>query len=155
MSALRRRDKEITDIREIEEVIRRAKVCRLAMCNGNIPYCVPVSFGYCDGKIYVHSAKEGRKLDLLRANNLVCFELDVDVELLRRGSRPCDWTMRYESVIGIAEAHFVTDKEEKRRGLDCIVRQYFGEGYEFSDEELERVEVIRLDLREVRGKRSP
>ncbi|MCS7102725.1 MAG: pyridoxamine 5'-phosphate oxidase family protein [Candidatus Korarchaeum sp.] len=151
---MRRKDKEITDIREIEEVIKRAKVCRLAMCDGAIPYCIPMSFGYRDGKIYVHSAREGRKLEVLRTNNVVCFELDIDVELIRRG-KPCNWTMSYKSVVGLAEAHFVTDKEEKREALNCIMEHYSGESYDFSDEELERVEVIRLDVREIRGKRSP
>jgi len=149
-----REDKEM-NAEEIEDVIRRAQVCRIAMCDEGVPYCVPVSFGYCNGRIYIHSAKKGRKLDVLRSNRLVCFELDVDVELLRIGDRPCNWTMRYRSVIGLAEAHFVTDREEKRRALSCIVKHYSGEDYYFSDEELEGVEVIRLDIREIRGKRSP
>lgn len=151
---MRRKDKEITDFEEIEEIIRKAYVCRLAMCDGTIPYCIPVSFCYRDGKIYVHSAREGRKLEVLRVNNIVCFEFDIDVELVRRG-KPCDWTMSYRSVVGLAEAHFVTDKEEKRKALSCIVEHYSGEGYDFSDDELEGVEVIRLDVKEVRGKRSP
>lgn len=152
---MRRRDKEIGDFGEIEDVMRRALVCRVAMCDNGVPYCVPVSFGYCDGRIYIHSAKEGRKMEVLRTNRLVCFELEVDVELIRTGSRPCDWTMGYRSVIGLAEAHFVTDREEKRRALSCIVRHYSGENYDFSEEELESVEVIRLDIIEVSGKRSP
>ncbi len=152
---MRRRDKEIKEMEEIEDVIRRALVCRIAMCDGGTPYCVPVSFGYCDGRIYIHSAREGRKLEVLRANALVCFEFDVDVELIRKGSRPCDWTMGYRSVIGLAEAHFVTDEEEKRKALNCIIKHYSGKSYDLRDEELEGVEVIRLDVREISGKRSP
>lgn len=150
---MRRKDKEIKDAGEIEEILRKAQVIRIAMCDNSTPYCVPMSFGYCNGSIYLHSAKKGRKLEILRANNLVCFEADVDVQLIR-GGKPCDWTMSYKSVIGMAEAHFVTDEEEKRKALSCIVKHYSGESYEFSDEELKGVEVIRLDIKEISAKGS-
>lgn len=151
---MRRRDKELRDPEEIEDVLRRAQVIRIAICDNGKPYCIPMSFGYCNGFIYLHSAKEGRKLDLLRRNNLVCFEAEVDVEPVE-AEKPCKWTMRYKCVIGIAEAHFVTEKEERRRALSCIFEHYSGRSYEFADEELENVEVIRLEIMEISGKKSP
>lgn len=151
---MRRKDKEVRDLEEMEDILREAQVIRVAMCDDGTPYCVPMIFGYCDGKIYLHSAREGRKLSILKVRNTVCFEADVEVQLIR-AAKPCDWTMKYRSVIGLAEASFITEREEKRRALCCIVRHYSGETCEFSDEELEKVEVIRLDVREMRAKRSP
>ncbi len=82
---MRRKDKEITDKRGIEEILRKALVCRVAMCNGESPYCVPMNFCYMNGSLYLHSAKEGKKLEILRRNNRVCFEVDVDVSPITEG----------------------------------------------------------------------
>ncbi|ACB07142.1 pyridoxamine 5'-phosphate oxidase family protein [Candidatus Korarchaeum cryptofilum] len=149
---MRRTDKEMKD--GIEEVLRRAKICRIAMCDGGVPYCVPVIFCYSDGFIYIHSAREGRKIDILRRSSLVCFETEIDISLIRSGN-PCKWTLAYKSVIGIGRASFVEDREEKRKALNCIIKKYSDEDFEISNEELDKVEVIRIEIEEMSGKRSP
>jgi len=149
---MRRIDKEMKD--GIEEVLRRAKICRIAMCDEGVPYCVPVIFCYSDGFIYVHSARKGRKIDVLKRNNIVCFETEVDISLIRVGS-PCEWTLAYKSVIGVGKASFVEDREEKRKALNCIIKRYSDEDHEIPDEELDKVEVIRIEIEEMSGKKSP
>ncbi|MBI4006989.1 MAG: pyridoxamine 5'-phosphate oxidase family protein, partial [Planctomycetes bacterium] len=62
MGKLRRQDKEITDKAEIEEILALAKVGRLGTCLDSIPYIIPVNFVYDGGKIFFHSAHEGRKV---------------------------------------------------------------------------------------------
>ena len=79
---MRRKDKEISDTKEIEEIIKRAKVCRLAMTDENRPYMVPLCFGYSEGVLYFHSANRGKKLDILNKNNRICFEFDIELELV-------------------------------------------------------------------------
>ena len=111
---MRRADKEIKDRSEIEAVLREAKVCRIAMCRGDEPYVVPVVFGYEEGAIYFHSATEGKKLDMLKANPRVCFEVDVDVEVVV-GKVPCASGVKYRSVIGWGRAEFIEDEEEKAK----------------------------------------
>ena len=151
---MRRKDKEITDKREIEEILRKALVCRVAMCNGESPYCVPMNFCYMNGSLYLHSAKEGKKLEILRRNNRVCFEVDVDVSPITEG-HPCSWSMRYRSVIGKGKAVFVEDREEKREAITCLVEKiYHGYHYEPADKELDSVTVIRIEIEEMTGKRS-
>ena len=59
---MRRKEKEITDIKSIEEIINKAKVCRLALSLDDTPYVVPVCFGYNGETIYIHSAKEGQNI---------------------------------------------------------------------------------------------
>jgi hypothetical protein len=79
---MRRKDKEISDIALIEDIITKARVCRLALYDNARPYIVPLCFGYKDNILYFHSAPEGKKLSLLRNNNRVCFEFDTDHELV-------------------------------------------------------------------------
>lgn len=84
---MRRKDREITDICAILELVSECKVCRLAMTDGGIPYIVPLNYGYeyADGALtfYFHSAKEGRKLEILKKNPAVCLELDGRASLLK------------------------------------------------------------------------
>ncbi len=59
---MRRKDKEIKDEKEIESVISKCDVCRIALCENNSPYVVPVCFGYRDNCLYFHSASYGKKI---------------------------------------------------------------------------------------------
>ncbi len=150
---MRRPDKEITDRQAVEDVIRRAEVCHLGLCADGRPYVVPVTFGYEDGSIYVHSAPEGMKLDLIRADGRVCvqFESDVHVEV---SDDACRSTARYRSVIGLGRAEVVEDDEGKRRGLDAVMRHYGGEPGPYSPEAIKKVLVLRIALESVTGKQS-
>lgn len=112
MSIMRRQDKEIKDREAIEAVIRRARVCRIAMCDGDVPYVVPMSFGYRDGCVWLHCAAEGRKIDILRVNDRVCFEVDLD-HATNRGEESCGWNLRYRSVIGFGRARIVEEEAGK------------------------------------------
>lgn len=116
---MRRIEKEIRDLIDIESVIRAADICRLAMCDGGIPYLVPLCFGYEDNIVYFHSATEGKKLEMLKKNSNVCFEIDIDQEL-KPAEKPCAWDMNYKSVIEFGKAEFVEDIDGKRQALDII-----------------------------------
>ena len=98
---MRRKEREISDPQVLESIINSAKVCRLAMCEGGVPFVVPLCFGYEKGALYFHSAIEGRKLEILKKNPRVSFEMDIDWELVRSGDH-CN--MRYRSVIGFGKA---------------------------------------------------
>lgn len=152
---MRRKDKELTDPTAIEEILRRGSVCRLALVDEGQPYLVPMSYGY-DGKaLYLHSAAEGRKINILRSNNRICFEVEVDVKLVS-GERACNWSFHYRSVIGFGRAHFVIDAEERQRGFDAIMRQYGAAGpFEYAAETLARTLVIRIDFEAMTGKVAP
>lgn len=152
---MRRNEKEIRSPGEIEAIIRHAKVCRLGLCDKGFPYVVPVCFGYEPGHLWIHSAPEGKKIDLIAANSRVSFEFDEVLGVVQAES-PCAWGMRYMSVIGSGFAEIVRDPEEKLLGLTCIMEQY-------SDERpaaipvtaLADVCVIRIQIAEMTGKRSP
>jgi uncharacterized protein len=150
---MRRQEKEIATQEEIDEVIRRAPVCRLALSDNDTPYVVPVCFGYEGGALYFHSAPEGRKLDILMQNGRVCFEMDIDTRIVVSDS-PCNWSLRYRSVIGFGEAAIVADPEEKRRGLDAIMRHYSGPVGQYNQDKFEKTIVIKVTVSSVTGKKS-
>ncbi|MFX1521347.1 MAG: pyridoxamine 5'-phosphate oxidase family protein [Promethearchaeota archaeon] len=68
---MRRNDKEITDTHEIEILLKRAIVCRIAFSENNKPYMASVNFEYTGNCLYFHSTPKGKKLDILRNNNNV------------------------------------------------------------------------------------
>ena len=108
---MRRKDREITDIALIEDVIRNSLVCRLGMSRNDRPYVVPLSFAYSDNTLYFHSTGEGLKLEILQQNPNVCVEFDIDQEVIQ-GDKPCKWGMKYRSVIGFGKASRVENLEE-------------------------------------------
>ena len=83
---MRRKDREVTDPQRIEEIISACHCCRLGFCDGGKPYIVPLNFGFFrreDGgyTFYFHSAREGRKLDLIRQTGWAGFELDTGYQI--------------------------------------------------------------------------
>ena len=150
---LRREDKEIIDSEKIEEVIKKATVCRLGLVDRDEAYIVPVNFGYERNAVYFHSALEGRKIELIKKNNKVCFEIDTDVEV-NKAEETCDWGMKYRSVIGAGRAHILETDEEKLRGLKVIMRQCAGGEYGFSEEKWDSVLVVEIKIESITGKQS-
>lgn len=148
---MRRKDREITDRAEIEAIIAKAQVCRLAMTDEGRPYIVPLCFGYENNALYFHSALKGKKLDILKKNGQVCFEFDVDCEV-RTDPDACSWGMRYRSVIGYGQASFVESPASKRQALDIIMRQYGSNLNDYPDTQVNNIVVIRVDIDSLTGK---
>jgi nitroimidazol reductase NimA-like FMN-containing flavoprotein (pyridoxamine 5'-phosphate oxidase superfamily) len=151
---MRRRDKEITNRREIDEIIRSAQVCRIAMASGNEPYVVPVSFGY-DGKaIFFHTAKSGRKIEFIEANNRVCFEFEANVSLKADDGDACKWTFEFESVIGYGTIIELGSGTDRARGLNQIMLHYSGREWDIDETATATTRVWRIEIESVTGKRS-
>ena len=150
---MRRKDREITDQASIEAILRRATVCRIGLVGKEGPYVIPMSFGYDAHCLYLHCASEGKKLDLIREDPRVAFEVDLDHEVVPQVS-PCGWTLRYRSVVGSGRAVLVEDPEEKRRGLEIILRQHGGTLGQVGETDLAQVSVVRIEASEMTGKES-
>jgi nitroimidazol reductase NimA-like FMN-containing flavoprotein (pyridoxamine 5'-phosphate oxidase superfamily) len=139
--------RDVTTDRDVaESIIRRATVCRIAMSDEGRPYVVPVCFGYAGGVLYFHSSHAGKKIDILRKNNAVCVEFDVDQEIVKAESA-CKWGIKYRSVIGFGEAFFVEDIEEKGRALDIIMTHYGGKPQDYPEATLKKTAVVRVEMR--------
>ena len=150
---MRRKEKEITDTKSIEEIINKAKVCHLALSLDDAPYVVPVCFGYSTKTIFFHSAKEGKKIDILKKNNKVCFEFDIDHELVE-SEKACNWSMKFKSVIGFGKASFIENIQEKQEALSTIMQNYTRKTFLFSERSLSSTLVVRIDIEQMEGKKS-
>jgi nitroimidazol reductase NimA-like FMN-containing flavoprotein (pyridoxamine 5'-phosphate oxidase superfamily) len=150
---MRRKDKAITDRGEIDDIISRSLVCRLALSRNNTPYVIPLCFGYDGEYLYFHSAGEGTKIDILRENPDVAFEFDTDCEAMP-SEKPCAWSMKYRSVVGSGRALFVEDAGGKRDALDIIFSHYSGQASGLDSGAADAIAVFKVRIREMTGKKS-
>lgn len=151
---MRRTDKEITDRPHLDAIIRDSLVCRLAVAKDNVPYVVPVSFGYDGTALYLHTAPDGRKIDFFRANPQVCFEFERQVELRRDPQTACKWSMNYESVIGYGTISELVGTPEKEHALQVIMHQYSGRNWTFEESSMAKVRAWKILIVSMTGKRS-
>lgn len=150
MREMRRKDREVTDEAKIDEIISRCHCCRIGFNDSGEVYIVPLNFGYVKrGEkrcFYFHSAKEGRKIDLVKEGCGVGFEMDCGYRV-HPGEAPCDCYAEFSSIIGSGNVEIVTDPQEKILGLQSLMKQAAGEeNCEFRTEMLDAVCVLRLDV---------
>jgi nitroimidazol reductase NimA-like FMN-containing flavoprotein (pyridoxamine 5'-phosphate oxidase superfamily) len=157
MTGLRRPEKEIKDKADVESVLTEALVGRLGTSVDGQPYVVPVSFAYHDGKIVIHGAKIGKKMENLARNPRVCFE--VDTSEIIPADNPCGFTYKYRSVIANGTARFIEDPIEKAASLRLLVEKYApGKGSQMTEERVgafTNLTVVEITVEEMVGKKSP
>ena len=150
---MRRKEREITERTAMEEILHRAPVCRLALSVEDQPYVIPLCFGYRDGNLYFHCALEGMKLDMVRKNNRVCFECDVDHELVTSES-PCEWGMRGRSVVGFGKVSLIEAPEAKREALGVIMEHYGAKGpFSYKEKGFEKALILKVEIGSMTGKK--
>ncbi len=154
---MRRKDREVTDIQEILHIVDEAKILHLGLLDEGYPYIVPMHYGYefADGTFhfYLHSAKEGHKLDLIRNDAHVCVELETNVELVSGGEVPCMYGAAFASVIGEGTAEVVEEEPEKIKALELLMKNQTGKAFEITGKMAESVEVIRVTVKKFTAKR--
>lgn len=151
---MRKTNQEIRDRQVLQEILQGAVICRIAMIDGDRPYIVPVNYGYSDGCLFIHSAPEGKKIDLLRKNRQVCFEVE-DRPGIIKGERACDWTTRYRSVVGYGEVEILTDEAGRRRGMEIIMAGHGAPDLiDFNQRNLDRMVILKLRITSMTGKKS-
>lgn len=154
---MRKKEREITGLDEIESVINRCNVCRFALSNDDMPYIVAMNFGYRRGEkmeLFFHCANEGRKLDMIRKNNNVCFEMDTDHKIYE-SETACDFGMNYTSVVGFGKIYIITDEPGKKEGLNVIMKHYSGrDASEYKETSLTRTTILRLEISSLSGKKA-
>lgn len=151
---MRRKDREVTSIEEIQRILEACKICRLGFSDQGSIYIVPMNFGavFEEGRLvlYFHGAREGRKLDLIRKNPMAGIEMDCRHELVT-GDTACQYSYHYASIIGNGRAEIVTEPREKQKALSVIMRHQTGRDFsEFeTNPKLERaVTIIRVEAEE-------
>lgn len=155
---MRKSNRRITDIAVIQGLLEGAAAGRLGTVGPDgWPMIKPLNFVYHEGGIYFHCALEGEKLDHIRHDDRVCFEVDLPIAYVR-GDReePCRATYLYRSVIIRGRARLVDDAAEKVRALSALMAKHqpAGSYAEFADDKLAITGVVRIDVEEMVGKES-
>ena len=154
---MRRKDREVQDLNTIRQIMYKCDVCRVAFHDSPFPYIVPMNFGIKEeGEkiiLYFHRAKEGKKMDLIRKNDYVAFEMDCDHKIvLNHDYMTC--TMSYQSVVGNGILSIVEDEEEEHSGIQAIMDHYHSSDYAYDRSYLPATAVLKLSVQECTGKQN-
>lgn len=148
---MRRKEREITDISDMERIICHSTVCRLGLSDGQKPYVVPLCFGYKDRVIYFHGSLKGKKMEILKRHRDVCVEFDGNAAVVT-ADEACQFGMTYQSVIGFGKAGIIEDMDEKRAALKLIMQQYADGSFQFDNTVLKSTAVIKIEIDQMTGK---
>ena len=139
---------------EIDQFLTCARVGRIGIALEDEPYIVPVGYGYENGKVFFHSCFKGLKMNGIKQNPNVCFEVELDHKIHNTGI-PCKWSTTYKSIIGYGTASILTDIKEKKKALKILIDHYAsGTIYDFSNEMVDNVAVIKITINSMTGKQS-
>jgi nitroimidazol reductase NimA-like FMN-containing flavoprotein (pyridoxamine 5'-phosphate oxidase superfamily) len=155
---LRRSEKELSDPREIEDILRDVRIMTVACSLRDEPYLFTVDFAWDPQlrELWFHCATEGRKMNVLHANPRVCVTVVED-----RGYIHGECDHAYRSLIIEGKAHIVADLSEKRRGLELLTHKHETDPeailarFAGNDEALEKVGIVRVSVETISGKQSP
>jgi len=149
---MRRKDRQVTDPQQIHNIIKSIKVVRLAMIEDDVPYIVPLNFGFTFENdhliLYFHSALKGRKIKILETNPVVAFEMDGEHQLIA-GNEACDYTFDFVSILGTGHIEFITQTKDKKTALNLLMHHQSGlSDFDYPQAALDGVSVYRLKVLE-------
>ena len=157
---MRRKEREVTDVRDIAQILSNCSTLRIAFSTPEAPYIVPVNYGFSlqDNRFafFFHSAVEGRKVELIESGDVreVGWETDRVVDVGSKNKEvACSWSCRFESAIGTGVVTRL-EGDEKIDGLNRIMEHYQFQGKPRYDENiLEKTNVYRIDVTSISAKR--
>lgn len=137
---------------QIELFLQNEVVGRIGCLADNMVYIVPISYAYDKGNVYAHTF-EGKKLDAMRKNPDVCFEVD-DIKIMGN----------WKSVIAWGKFEELTDAESKRHALQLLLNRqlptissittHLGSNWPFLPTDINKIEgvVFKIALSNSTGK---
>lgn len=153
-----RREREVTELEEIKEILDKAMIVHLGMIDGDEPYVVPMNYGYTlendELCLYLHGATLGRKTDIIKQNGKVFFEMECDVTPFE-GTYACQYGTTYASVMGLGFAEILEDVEAKKDGLSKFMKTQTGKDFVFDDKTVSIVNVIKITSTDFTAKKRP
>jgi len=146
MQTLNHTDKEV-----IEAIILKANICFIGLVDQDQkPYVLPMNYGYKDNAIYLHSAPEGRMIDIINNNNNICITFSIDNELVfQHPEVACSYRMTSKSVVINGKVEFIDDMEQKREALNILMKTYSEKKFEYSDPAVKNVKIWKVPMDEV------
>ena len=149
-SAMRRADREVTDRQAIGAIFDAGEVLYLAMTDGGAPYVLPVNYGWDGQYVWLHSAEEGLKLDILARDPRVSFAVASEAQVVP--GKGCCWTTKFRSVVGFGTVTLITGEEERLRGLSAVVSHYSHTPETITSRQAKGCAVLRIDVESMTGK---
>lgn len=139
------------DIEVIEAIIRQCDICFIGVVDpDNKPYVLPMNYGYKDKVIYLHSAPEGRIIDILENNNNICITFSTDNELVfQHPEVACSYRMKSKSVVVMGKVQFIEAMDEKTEALNILMKTYSEKEFKYSDPAVRNVKIWKIPMDEV------
>ena len=111
-----------------------------------------MNFVYEDGVIYFHCAKAvGYKVSNIIHNSNACFTVVNDVCL-----QPKTFSTKYSSAIVFGKVSIVEDEDEKKKGLEALIKklspEYIESGMKYIDKSASQTYVLKMEITEMTGK---
>ncbi len=150
---MRRKEREITDKDILDEILMNSTVCRIAINDNEFPYIVALNYGYSDNALFMHSAKAGKKIDLLNANNKVSFQIEFGSEIIKH-EKSCQWTSKYRSIVGVGEIEILTEFSDKVHGLNILMEHSGKLNNDYNSKAVEKILILKLNIKQVTGKQA-
>ncbi|SHN62615.1 hypothetical protein SAMN02745728_01287 [Desulfovibrio litoralis DSM 11393] len=152
---MRRKDRELKEYKDITAILDECEVLRLGLCLENKPYLVPMNFAYeligSQFYFYLHSALEGRKIDIIKQNNNVCFEVDCAYKKIP-AEQACEWTAKFKSVVGEGKIFILDNDQDKKNALDVFMKKHGFHKEEKSEYNLNSVLILKIVVEDISGK---
>ncbi|SMO57535.1 hypothetical protein SAMN06265379_10316 [Saccharicrinis carchari] len=134
----------------IEAIIKKCDVCFIGVVDGDMPYVLPMNFGYRNKVIYLHSAPEGRVVDILNKNSNICVTFSTDHELaFQHPEVACSYRMKSKSVVAWGKVNFQEDFNRKKEALNIIMEQYSDKKFKYSDPAIRNVKIWEVPIDKV------
>ena len=140
---------------EINQIISKCEACVVGMVDlQGKPYVLPFNFGYKDGKLYIHSGPEGKKIDIWEKNPYVCVSFSTDYKMnIRHETVACSYSMKYRSVLMHGKVKSVDDLEQKAQVLNIIMEKYSGKSdFSYNEPALANVNVFEIEISEIESR---
>ena len=150
---MRRKERNIEDQAIIQDILNTSHICRIGLSDTDYPYILPLNYGHHGNCLYFHCAPEGRKINLIKKNNKVCFEIESKYRLVT-DEVSCKWTSEFRSLIGVGEIEIMNNPEDKVIGLDIIMKQHGKADNQYPPKMLDKLLVLKLNIKELSGKQS-
>jgi uncharacterized protein len=144
----------VTSQDEINEIIGKCQVCYVAMTdNDGKPYLLPFNFGYEDSILYFHSAKTGKKIDILQRHPFLCAAFSTDHQLrFQHEEVACSYGMKYRSVLAYGKAEFIEDPDQKMKALTVIMKNYTSREFLFNPPSVRDVSCWIMKVEKFEGR---
>lgn len=150
---MRKKEREITNQALLNKILTKSKICRLAIHDTPFPYIVALNYGYSNNTLFIHCACEGKKIDLIRQNNKVAFQIELTSEIIKH-KESCGWTTKYQSVVGNGEVEILSNFADKTEGLDILMQQAGKMENEYNPKYVDRILILKVNIKEICGKQA-